>query len=122
MSVKTILVVDDEDNVRRVTELLLQTDGYEVYTAASASEALAIANRLSCRLNLLLTDMHMPDMDGYDLIISVRKLCPYTDTLLMSGAIPADDARLKNYRVLAKPFTMQQLITVVRDIFDGQVF
>jgi two-component system cell cycle sensor histidine kinase/response regulator CckA len=113
--------VDDEQQVRRLAEVILQAAGYLVYTAASAADALVLANQLKCRLNLLLTDMIMPGMDGHELILAIRRICPYMDTVLMSGAFVPDDARFKNYGILPKPFTMNQLLDTVKEALGGQI-
>jgi DNA-binding NtrC family response regulator len=121
MRAATVLVVDDEQQVRRLAEVILQAGGYRVYTAANGVEALALANQLQCRLNLLLTDMIMPEMDGHELILAIRRICPYMDTILMSGAFVPDDARFKNYGILPKPFTMNQLLSTVEEALGGQI-
>ena len=121
MKAATVLVVDDEQQVRRLAEVILQAEGYQVYTAANAAEALALANHLQCGLNLLLTDMIMPETDGHDLILAIRRVCPYTDTLLMSGALLPGDARVRNYGILPKPFTMNQLLNTVKEALGGQI-
>ena len=60
----TILIVDDQQQVLQVAELMLRAAGYEVYGARNATDALAIASQVGCRLNLLLTDMMMPEIDA----------------------------------------------------------
>ena len=120
MRAATILIVDDQQQVLRMVEFMLQAAGYEVYAASNATDALAVARQVGCGLNLLLTDMMMPDMDGHDLILAIRRLCPNVDTIVMSGALSADDARIKNYKIIWKPFTMDQLVEVVKEVLDGQ--
>lgn len=117
---ETILVVDDEAAVRRLTARILHNAGYEVHTAGSANDAVALAEQLKCRLNLLLTDMRMPGIDGHELIGIIRRICPRVDTMVFSGFIP-DEERPRNYPVLAKPFTKEQLLAVVRQILDVQI-
>jgi two-component system cell cycle sensor histidine kinase/response regulator CckA len=121
MRAATVLVVDDEQQVRRLAEVILQAAGYQVYAAANAAEALVLAGQLKCSLNLLLTDMVMPEMDGHELILAIRNICPYMDTILMSGAFVPDDARFKNYGILPKPFTVDQLLNIVKDALNGQI-
>jgi DNA-binding NtrC family response regulator len=121
MRAATVLIVDDEQQVRRLAEVILQAAGYQVYTAANAADALVLAGQLKCSLNLLLTDMVMPEMDGHELILAIRNICPYMDTILMSGAFVPDDARFKNYGILPKPFTVDQLLNIVKDSLSGQI-
>ena len=117
----TILIVDDQQQVLQMAELMLRAAGYEVYGARNARDALAFANQVGCGLNLLLTDMIMPDIDGHELILAIRRLCPNMDTIVMSGALSADDVRVKNYKIIHKPFTMDQLVEAVKEVLDGQI-
>ena len=117
---ETILVVDDEPAVRRLTALMLRSAGYEVYVAGSAAEAIELAERHGCGLNLLLTDMRMPFVDGHDLIGRIRQICPRVDVMVFTGFI-GDDQRPRNYPILGKPFTREQLLTAVREILDVQL-
>ena len=121
MKAETILIVDDQQQVLRMAEVMLRAAGYEVYVASNAADALAIARQVGCGLNLLLTDMRMPDIDGHELILALRQLCPNVDTIVMSGALSADDVRIKNYKIIWKPFTMDQLVEVVKEVLDGQI-
>jgi DNA-binding NtrC family response regulator len=115
----TILVVDDESAVRRAVEGMLQREGYQVYTAESASEAVSIAERLDCGINLLVTDMHMPDTDGHQLIQAIRQICPRLGTMMMSGFVPTDEPD-RDYPILSKPFTKDQLLAAVKQVLDAQ--
>ena len=121
MAAATILIVDDQQQVLRMVEFMLRAAGYEVYGASNATDALAIASQVGCGLNLLLTDMIMPDIDGHDLMLALRRLCPNVDTIVMSGALSADDVRIKNYKMIWKPFTMEQLVEAVKEALGGQI-
>jgi CheY-like chemotaxis protein len=116
----TILIVDDDRAVRRLAERMLREAGYQVHAAASAGEAIGIAERLQCGLNLLLTDMRMPDVDGHDLILAIRRICPNIDTMVFTGFAP-EDGRERNYPMLAKPFSKEQLLEAVRQVIDAQI-
>lgn len=116
-----ILVVDDETPVLRMAELALSQEGYEVHTASGAVEALSLAEQLQCGLNLLLTDMMMPGIDGHDLISRIRRLCPYIDTVVMTGGLLPEDSRTRNYRIIAKPFSLNELLGTVKEILDSQL-
>ena len=121
MKAATILVVDDEEQILSLAELILQAEGYQVYTAGSAAEALTVADELECRLNLLLTDVNMPGTDGVDLVLAIGKLCPYMDTIFMSGDFLPEDARFKSYKLLPKPFSADQLLGAVKEMLGGQI-
>lgn len=118
--IETILVVDDEPAVRRLAALMLKNAGYGVYMAGSAVEAIELAESLACELNLLITDMRMPGVDGHELIGRIRRICPHMDVMVFSGFI-ADTERSRNYPILAKPFTKEQLLAAVREILDVQL-
>ena len=121
MKAATILVVDDQQQVLQMAELMLRAAGYEVYAARNATDALAIARQVGCGLDLLLTDMIMPEIDGHELILAIRRLCPNMHTIVMSGTLSADEAKVKNYKMIHKPFTMDQLVEAVKEALGGQI-
>jgi DNA-binding NtrC family response regulator len=104
-----------------MVEVCLRAEGYQILAAEDAVAALDIASQVACRLNLLLTDMDMPDIDGHDLIIAIRRICPYVDTMVMSGGLLVNDVRVKNYKILPKPFRIDQLLSAVEEILDRQI-
>ena len=120
MRTTTILVVDDDKAVLRLTKSILEGEGYRVYAAESAKEAIVIAEKLQCGLDLLLTDMVMPVTDGHDLILSMRRMCPQVHTMAMSGAFLSGDVRQRDYLVLRKPFVREELLAAVRRILEPQ--
>jgi CheY-like chemotaxis protein len=121
MRTTTILIVDDNRAVLGVTKSVLESEGYQVYAAESAKSAIAVAQRLQCGLDLLLTDIVMPEMDGHNLIAIIRRLCPNVSTIAMSGFAPGNPAE-RDYFVLAKPFTRDQLLAAVNKILNPQGF
>jgi CheY-like chemotaxis protein len=98
---------------------MLQSAGYHVYTAQSASEAIALVERLECSVSLLVTDMSMPGTDGHQLLQAVRQICPHLGTMVMSGYVPADGPN-RDYPFLSKPFTQDQLLAAVKQVLDAQ--
>jgi CheY-like chemotaxis protein len=110
----TILLVDDDSAVLGLTKLYLESDGHSVCAVGSAAEAIAVAQEQHCGFNLLLTDMVMPVTGGHDLILAIRRMCPNTKTMAMSGALSDDDYRERDYYILPKPFTCEQLLAAVR--------
>jgi len=80
---KCILVVDDDESLRRVTQLQLEEAGYEVVTASNAEQALRVlAERMP---PLIITDIRMPGISGLDLLKEVRKSFPETSVLLITA-------------------------------------
>jgi two-component system, cell cycle sensor histidine kinase and response regulator CckA len=112
-----ILLVDDEDMVRQVTRRWLELGGLEVLTAADGAEALAIAERTP-RLDLVITDMQMPNMGGRALADRLASLRPELPVLLISG-FPQNAPPTSGLGFLAKPFTAGALLKRVEDLLGG---
>ena len=114
----TVLVVEDEDAVRRLIVDLLRDTGYQVLEAANAQEAMAIGAEYAGAIHLLLTDMVMPGMNGRKLAESLRDLHPEAKVLLVSGyseSLVSADPLDKGIRYLQKPFTPEHLTRVVNE-------
>ena len=118
---ETILLVEDEDAVRTLVQRVLEAAGYHVLTAADGLEALELAEQ-AAELDLVLTDMVLPGMDGIEIARRLRSLQPSVRTLFMSGysdrlsSLQADWG--KNVAFLEKPFDSETLRTSVRDVLD----
>jgi CheY-like chemotaxis protein len=110
--VGTILVVDDDDSVRRVTERLLRSCGFTVLTATSGPDALAVAGATTGPIDLLLTDIVMPGMSGRDLARDLGVLRPSMKILFMSGY--HQHSPLADSQFLTKPFHRGELLEKVR--------
>jgi two-component system cell cycle sensor histidine kinase/response regulator CckA len=115
--IHTALVVDDASVVRRVAFRILSEGGYRVFEAASAVEALDVLAMVRGRVDVVLVDVVMPEVNGVDLVRLIREEWERPAILFMS-AYPAEVlARegMKDLRVqfLAKPFTRNELLTAV---------
>ncbi|MCS7209574.1 MAG: sigma-54 dependent transcriptional regulator [Fimbriimonadales bacterium] len=114
---ETILVVDDELNIRRVLERAFTKDGYQVYTAEGGHQALRLLEETPC--DLLLTDVVMPDMTGLELLRRARQKHPNLQVILMTayGTIPTAVEAIRSgaYDFLTKPLDMELLRKVVRN-------
>jgi len=122
---ETILLVEDEAAVRAVALRALQVHGYRVLEAANGEEALRIAGEHAGRdIQLLITDVVMPKIDGKALADAIRALYPNTKVLFISGY--ADSVIIQrglffpHFELLQKPFSPQQLAQKVRRILDGR--
>lgn len=115
-----ILLVDDEENIRQVTQAALESSGYVVATANDGTEAISIFAQRHDEIAVILTDMAMPFMDGIAMIRAARKIDPNVRVIAMSGLISADQAaELTELNVkmrLPKPFTAEELLNAVSDI------
>ena len=108
-----ILVVEDLEPVRTVTRDMLESDGYEVVAVSTPGEALAVMDAMGDRIDLLLSDVMMPEMTGGDLACKLRAVRPTLPVLFMSGLPKALDWNEPG-TFLAKPFTRAMLLSHVR--------
>lgn len=120
---ETILVVDDDDAVRSVIARVLRRAGYTVFAVTGPGEALALADAHRGGLDLLLTDIAMPEMDGVELARRLQLQRPGLEVLPMSGYAPDLSASRWRHtdvsRLLSKPFTAARLLEAVRDVLDA---
>jgi PAS domain S-box-containing protein len=120
---ETVLLVEDEETVRKLARKILVRHGYEVLEAANGAEALEIWLRQPNRIDLVVTDVVMPTMGGAELIRRLRAARPNTPVLLMSGY--TDDAIVRQSIAsaqdwfLEKPFTPDALARKVRAVLDA---
>jgi CheY-like chemotaxis protein len=114
----TILVVDDEALIRTAINRMLQAIDCQILNATNGNEALAICEQWKGAIHLMLTDVMMPGMNGFDLADHVTKRWPSIKILFISGF--ATDAairrRTSNHPLLQKPFTRDQLTCKVREL------
>ncbi len=117
---ETILIVDDEKNYLLVLEDLLAEEGYEVLTADSASEGLAVAE--SHELDLVLTDMKMPGMDGMAFLERLHSLKPDMPVVMMTAFGTVEKAveamRKGAFDYVLKPFENEELKLTIRKAID----
>jgi PAS domain S-box-containing protein len=121
---ETILLVEDNDMVRKLTQSLLQMQGYTVVSVASGVQALSAADEGGAAVDLLLADVVMPDMSGQELCEKLRAKRPKLKVLFMSGY--SDDA-IEHHGVLEpgsefiqKPFSVGGLAAKVREVLDRE--
>jgi hypothetical protein len=112
---ETILVVEDEGSVRRLTTRMLKQLGYEGLEAASPREALDLLGARSDSVDLLLTDVAMPGMSGRELVAKLREAHPSMKAVYMSGYTDTSGELSDEVSLLTKPFTREQLAHAVRD-------
>jgi len=113
--VSTILVVDDEDDVRSFVRGALDGQGYRVLDTRDPQHALRIASQQP--IHLLLADVVMPLMKGTELARRLQALSPSAKVLLMS-AYTLSEVSASGYAFIAKPFTAETLIDRVRQVLN----
>lgn len=119
---ETILLVEDEEGVRRFVANILREQGYTVLPACDGHEALQICNEVRGEIQLLLTDVVMPGMSGRELAEHLRIIAPETRVIFTSGY--TNDAVLQHgvseaeSDFLQKPFTLEALLNKIREVLD----
>jgi PAS domain S-box-containing protein len=115
----TVLVVDDETDVRSLIAEILRGSGYRVVVAADGDAAIAILERATRPVDLLVTDVVMPVMSGTDLAARVTSSSPSTRVLFVSGFVPAGSPSLRGAPLVAKPLHRAELLDAVHLALDG---
>jgi two-component system, cell cycle sensor histidine kinase and response regulator CckA len=121
---ETVLIVEDEPDLRELTRLFLEGYGYRVLQASSAEQALRVADTFGERIDLLLTDVIMPGMSGRRLAEKMLSTRPQTKIMYMTGY--TDDMVVQHkvlepgVQLLQKPFSKGELALKVRATLDGK--
>jgi PAS domain S-box-containing protein len=117
---ETILVVDDQQGLCTLLCEILQNNGYSVLGAPNGREALRLIREYPGRIDLVITDMVMPEMGGLELAKTLRHLQPNTNILFMSGYIDkekdASEFVSRDYAFVEKPFTPEAILHKIRDV------
>ncbi len=120
---ETVLLVEDEPTILSLGKTMLEMMGYRALAAATPAEAIRLATAHEGRIDLLITDVIMPTMNGRDLAEQLQRSLPGLKTLFMSGYtadIISQHAVLEEgVHFVQKPFTRQELGARVREVLDG---
>lgn len=120
---ETILLVEDDDLVRDVTRTMLVAYGYSVLTASTADEAVLLAAQHGGRVDLVLTDIVMPQMDGRHLAERITRTRPGVGVIYMSGY--TEDAIARHGQIdpgtafIQKPFAAEEIASKIRKVLDA---
>jgi len=117
---KTILIVDDSESIREVVNFTLQTAGFEVFSAGNGKEAVELLDGRT--IDLVITDLHMPEMDGIELIKYIRATAGYsrvpilflTTESQLAKKIEAKDAGATGW--IIKPFVPAKLLAAISKV------
>ncbi len=119
---ETVLVVEDEPSILRLTTRMIERHGYRVRSAATAEEAIRVAKESPTEIHLLVTDVVMPGMNGQVLARNIRALHPRIKCLYMSGyaadTISRQDLADGEASFIQKPFSSSDLGRALREILD----
>ena len=119
--VKRILVVDDEENTRIGLSKLLSQEGFQVESAANGNDALEMLGQH--KINLVISDINMPDMNGLVFLRELSRKFPSTNVIMMTayGGVESylEAMNLGAYEYLHKPVRLDELRSVMKKIFNG---
>jgi two-component system, cell cycle sensor histidine kinase and response regulator CckA len=113
----TVLIVEDEGNVRLLLTGVLQSAGFSVVAAFDGVDALKVCSEHSGPIKLMITDFMMPRMNGGELIRRASKLRPGMKSLCISGNA-VDVAESQTVAVLRKPFTLTEILAKVTELLE----
>jgi CheY-like chemotaxis protein len=120
---ETVLVVEDDEQLRKLARVMLGQQGYRVLDAGSPSDALRVIREHRGAVDLLLTDMVMPQMTGVELAAEIQKEYPQIKVLLMSGytegGVMNQGMITPETPFLRKPFTSVELDSKIREVLHG---
>ena len=111
---ETILVIEDEAMVRKVTGRMLENSGYNVMEAVDGMEGLAIFKEHRERISLIMLDLSMPGMSGREVLAELRSIDPQVRVLILTGYSMVDEEFTKAEMVVQKPFDQSDLAHKVR--------
>jgi CheY-like chemotaxis protein len=121
---ETVLIVDDEPDVRCFLEIVLKSHGYRVLSARSAETALEMAPLPPGEIHLLFSDVGLPKIDGFELSLRLRQIQPRLKTILCSGYT---DGSLKTRMTeqgidgfVPKPYNTKELLQTIRAVLDKE--
>ena len=120
---ETILIVEDEDLIRKLARRILERAGYDIIEARAGSEALTLGEKGKGHIDLLLTDVIMPNMNGHELARRMLKLMPSLKVVFTSGytddTISRHGVLNQGVSLVKKPFSAKTLTETVRAVLDG---
>ena len=116
----TILVVDDEKDIRDLFQDVLVQEGYQVFTATNGAEAISLGKRN--RLDLALVDIKMPGMDGIEVFQKLKKVKKDMEAIILTGygtlRTAKEAMRLGAYDYLTKPFDLGLVKNIIREALE----
>ncbi|HEY1338714.1 MAG TPA: response regulator [Bryobacteraceae bacterium] len=114
--VRTALVVDDEPPIRAFIRVILEREGFRTLEAEGGRDAWTAVELLGGRLDVLITDIQMPDGDGLTLARAVTRAYPSIPIILVSGRVKPDD----DFEFVEKPFSWATLADAIHRLTDAR--
>jgi two-component system phosphate regulon response regulator OmpR len=114
---KNLLVVDDNENIRVILKQMLEDGGYTVRTAKSGAEALETMKTLN--FDMVITDINMPEMTGFELLGKIKKACPNVPVIFITAYRKdrnlVDSVKIGLSDYIEKPFKMDEVLRIVKE-------
>lgn len=117
MAEPCVLIAEDEQSLRKMLVGVLRKEGFKVLTAATGSAALTVARKHPGEINLLVTDLVMPQMHGFDVREKLLLERPKMRVLVMSGNLDPE-VRGEDFPIIRKPFTVPEFMEKVREVLS----
>jgi len=119
--VRRTLIVDDEESILTILEIMLRREGFEVFTAPTGEKALEIFQKEDHNFDLIITDVVMPRMDGYEMSMRILELVPDQPILFISGFNSSKDLMSlieskTNLQYQSKPFVFDDIKRKIEQI------
>jgi PAS domain S-box-containing protein len=115
---RLVLVVDDETNIRNLLRVVLHKSNFRLIEAVNGADAMDRINELKENLNFIITDMHMPQLDGLELIRKVKQVMPGLPIIVMTGRMEAgerEQIQAQNIAgIIEKPFSTKTILAALR--------
>lgn len=115
----TILLAEDEEDLRTMVHRILEQSGYDVLPAADGEEAVTIGERHIADIRLLMADVRMPGLSGHEVARKLQARIPDLKVILMTGAHRSTFAAQSGWLVLPKPFHPNALLSAVRRALEA---
>jgi CheY-like chemotaxis protein len=117
---KTILIIDDEEIVINICEMMLKRFGHKVLKAHSGYEGLQLFKANKFKIDLIISDLNMPEMDGQELMNELRRIDPYVKVILSSGELTEKVEKIANNSgfngFIVKPYNMNTLCEKMAEV------
>ena len=121
---ETVLIVEDDDSLRKFSQRTLQHHGYRILEAENGEDALRVSEAYDGTIDLLITDVVMPKMGGKETAERLQSLYPHMKVLYMSGytdnAIVHHGVLKPGLNFIEKPFTLKGLAHIVKEILNTE--
>lgn len=119
---KTILLIDDEEIVINISEMMLKRLGYKVLKAHNGDEGLQVFEENKSKIDLIISDLEMPEMDGREVMDKVREIDPQIKVILSSGALTDADEKEVLHKgfngFIKKPYNMNTLCDKMAELIN----